>query len=93
VIASLTGDGVALALASAALATHCWLAHGNDAQRYHRELTRLLAGQMRLASLIHAVCRMPAAQSLVVQACRAFPAAMRLAARATRSTLTMADAG
>ena len=43
VIASLTGDGVALALASAALASHIWLTRGNAAGAYHSAWARRLA--------------------------------------------------
>jgi flavin-dependent dehydrogenase len=84
VIASLTGDGVALALTSASLAARTWLEHGNAAARYHRCLASRLAGQMRLASAIHRLCLAPSAQPWLVAACRLCPGAMRLAAVWTR---------
>jgi menaquinone-9 beta-reductase len=84
VIASLTGDGVALALASAAQASGMWLAQGNAAASYHRAWARQLAPQMRLAALIHRACRAPIAQPWLLGACRAWPGIMRLAASRTR---------
>jgi flavin-dependent dehydrogenase len=84
VIASLTGDGVALALASATLASRIWLAHGNAAGAYHLAWARHLASQMRLSSLIHRVCLAPAAQPWLLLLCRSWPRAMRLAASRTR---------
>ncbi len=65
VIASLTGDGVALALGSGLLATRVWLAGGASAH-YHRHLARGLSSQMRLASVIHRLCR----AQLVAALCR-----------------------
>lgn len=85
VIASLTGDGVALALASASLATRTWLSEGNAAASYHRRLTRGSAQQMRVASLIHSVSRAGLAQPWLLRACRTWPGAMRLAASWTRA--------
>ena len=84
VIASLTGDGVALALASATLASRTWLAQGNAAGAYHRAWARRLAPQMRLSSLIHRACLAPAAQPWLLRVCRSWPQVMRLAASRTR---------
>jgi flavin-dependent dehydrogenase len=84
VIASLTGDGVALALASAALASRIWLAQGNAAGAYHSAWARRLAPQMRLASLIHRACLSPSAQPWLMLLCRSWPRVMRLAASRTR---------
>ncbi len=84
VIASLTGDGVALALASATLATETWLVVGNATVAYHHAWARRVARQMRLASLIHHVCLAPAAQPWVLRACRAWPRVLGLAASHTR---------
>ena len=64
-IASLTGDGVALALASGSLAARTWLAGGSDAH-YHRRLADGLSRQMRLASAIHRLCLAPVPQPWVV---------------------------
>ncbi len=83
VIASLTGDGVALALASAAEAARTWL-HGGDAVAYHRRRAGRLARQMRLATAIHRLCLSRPAQRWLVAACRLCPEAIRLAANWTR---------
>ena len=84
VIASLTGDGVALALASATLASNILLAHGNAAGAYHLAWARRVAPQMRLSSLIHRACLVSAAQPWLLLLCRCWPRAMRLAASRTR---------
>lgn len=84
VIGSLTGDGVALALASATLASRIWLAHGNAAATYHRRLAARLSRQMRLASAIHRLCLSPAAQPWLLHACRIWPVALRAAGTWTR---------
>jgi flavin-dependent dehydrogenase len=84
VIASLTGDGVALAVASASMAVRTWLEHGNAAAAYHRRLAARLSRQMHLASAIHRLCLAPSAQPWLIQVCRRWPPAMRLAASLTR---------
>ena len=84
VIASLTGDGVALALASAALASHIWLTRGNAAGAYHSAWARRLVPQMRLASILHGACLSPSAQPWLMHLCRSWPQVMRLAASLTR---------
>jgi flavin-dependent dehydrogenase len=85
VIASLTGDGVALALASAGLATRIWLGQGNAAPTYHRSWVRRVSAQMRRATLVHSACLSPAAQPWLLRTCRLWPGAMRLAASWTRT--------
>jgi menaquinone-9 beta-reductase len=84
VIASLTGDGVALALASATLASRIWLAQGNAACAYHLAWARRTAPQIRLSSLIHRACLASAAQPWLLLLCRSWPRAMQLAASRTR---------
>jgi menaquinone-9 beta-reductase len=84
VIASLTGDGVALALASATLASRIWLAQGNAAGAYHLAWARRMAPQMRLSSFIHRACLAPSAQPWLLRLCRSWPQIMRLAASRTR---------
>jgi flavin-dependent dehydrogenase len=84
VIASLTGDGVALALASATLASRRWLGYGNAAGAYHLAWARRMAAQMRLSSLIHRACLAPSAQPWLLRLCRSWPQIMRLAASRTR---------
>lgn len=83
VIPSLTGDGVAIALHTAALAVEVWRGGGN-AVTYHRLLAHRLRRQMRIAGLIHSVCGSRALQPLLAAAAYACPAAMVLAARRTR---------
>jgi flavin-dependent dehydrogenase len=84
VIASLTGDGVALALASGSLAARTWIAAGSSAC-YHRSLAAGLSPQMRVGSAIHRLCLAPGLQPWVAAACKLWPGAMRLAATATRA--------
>jgi flavin-dependent dehydrogenase len=84
VIASLTGDGVALALASGSLAALSWRA-GSGAQHYHRHLAAGLARQMQLASAVHRLCLTPTLQPWAAIACRLWPGAIRLVAAATRA--------
>jgi flavin-dependent dehydrogenase len=83
VIASFTGDGVALALGSAMLAAETWLTRGNAAA-YHRAWAGQLRRQMRIASVLHRACLTPIAQPWLLRACRAFPDVIRLAASFTR---------
>ena len=84
VIASLTGDGVALALASASLAAQTWLQRGDTAQVYQQRLVRVRSRQMRLASLLHRLSLDSTVQPWLLRTCRAWPGAMRLAASWTR---------
>lgn len=84
VIASLTGDGVALALASATLGVEMFVRHGNAATAYHRAWQRRVARQMRTAGWLHRACLTPAMQPSVLAACRLSPGIMRTAASWTR---------
>jgi menaquinone-9 beta-reductase len=83
VVPSLTGDGIAIALHSAMVATSIWL-HGGDAADYHARFARQARAPMRFASLIHVACRAPAAQSIVAAFCRAWPGTLGLAAALSR---------
>ena len=85
VIASLTGDGVALALTSGSLAAQTWLA-GRTGAHYHERLAAGVARQMRFASAIHAACLKPAVQPWLTAGCRLWPRAIQMAAAATRVT-------
>ena len=84
VIASLTGDGVALALASGSLAARTWLA-GGSGTHYHDRLAAGLSRQMRVASAVHRLCLNPALQPWVAAICGLWPGAIRLVATATRA--------
>jgi flavin-dependent dehydrogenase len=83
VIPSLAGDGVAIALASGTLAARTWLRR-EGAAVYGRLLQRCIHRQLRLASLLHRGCTLPALQPLVVALAWARPGIMRLVASATR---------
>jgi flavin-dependent dehydrogenase len=83
VIASLTGDGMAIALHSGQRAAETWLA-GGDAAAYQAALIRTLAPQMRIASLLHRACTSNLMQAAAVTIASAFPPLLRLAATRTR---------
>ncbi len=83
VIASLTGDGIAIALHSGAAAAQAWLA-GADSAAYHRALTRTLGSPMRLAGLLHHACMSGPLQPAVILGAALFPALLRHAASRTR---------
>ncbi len=83
VIPSLTGDGVALALHTAARAAAAWQG-GRSAGEHHAALRRELAGQMRLAGWVHLACLAAPVQGALVGVCRHAPIVMRLAASLTR---------
>ena len=84
VVGSLTGDGVAQALASGRLAAQAWLRSASAAE-YHRQINDLAKRQMQLATALHRACLAGPWQSLIVRLCRAWPAGLRLAAAATRA--------
>jgi menaquinone-9 beta-reductase len=83
VIPSLTGDGMAIALHSGRHAAEAWLA-GADAAPYQRDLARILAPQMRLASLLHRAGMVRLTQAAAIPALRLFPGLLRHAASRTR---------
>jgi len=83
VIPSLTGDGIAIALHSGALAARSWHL-GEDAHAYHRRLASDLGGQMRLAGLLHRAAMLALFQSTTIRVADRFPALLRQAARGTR---------
>lgn len=84
VVGSLTGDGVAQALASGVLAASAWM-RGNSAAEYHGMLRALAGRQMRLGSAMHRVCLAGPLQSAIVRLCQALPVVPRLVAAATRA--------
>jgi menaquinone-9 beta-reductase len=83
VVPSLAGDGMAIALQSAMVATSTWLQGGN-ATDYHARFTRQASAPLRFASLIHFACLTPAVQPVVAAVCRAWPATLGLAASLSR---------
>lgn len=83
VIPSLTGNGVAIALASGTLAARTWL-RGDGAAVYERLLQHRIHRPLRLASRVHTGCTSPALQPLVAALARTWPGIMGLVAAATR---------
>jgi menaquinone-9 beta-reductase len=83
VIASLTGDGIAIALHSGQHAAEAWLG-GIDPGSYQRGLSSALALQMRLAGLLHHGGLNRRTQAVAVPVLRLFPGLLRQAARRTR---------
>jgi menaquinone-9 beta-reductase len=86
VIPSLTGDGVALAMASATLAARTWLQGGSSTQ-YYQHLAIRLSSQMRLARGIHWMCTSQLLQPWAVVVGQAWPAAVRFVSNWTRSEI------
>ncbi len=83
VIPSFSGDGMAIALHSAARAAEFILA-GCSAHDYHRRLRADVAGQIRRGMLIQMMFNTPFAGPLMAGAARLFPAILPLAASLTR---------
>ena len=83
VIASLTGEGVGLALASGTLAARSWLT-GESGPQYHRRLATALSRRLRMASLVHRLCLESFAQPTIAAFCSFWPGLMRFAVMATR---------
>jgi flavin-dependent dehydrogenase len=84
VIASLAGDGVALALASGMLGARSWM-QGRSATEYHRNLAGGVSWQLRRASLIHRLCLAPVLQPWVVALGRLWPQIVQFSATSTRA--------
>jgi len=85
VIASFTGDGMAIALHSASRAATALL-RGEGAASYHKGLARDLTKQIGRADLLYRLAERPAAQRVLLAGARIWPGALALAARATRVT-------
>ncbi len=83
VIPSFAGDGMAMALHGAAVASACFAA-GQPAGVYHRRLRRDLAAPIARAGRCYRFGRHPAGQAVLVQAAARLPGLLRLAARLTR---------
>lgn len=84
VIPSFTGDGMAMALRSAALATQA-LAAGRPPAAFHAEATAAFAPSMRLAGLVARLAATVPLQAPLVAACRLLPALASGVAAATRA--------
>nr|WP_294509152.1 NAD(P)-binding protein [uncultured Rhodopila sp.] len=83
VIASLTGDGMAIAAHSGRAAAEAWLS-GVDSATYQRALLRTLAPQMRLAGWLHHASMSSLTQAAALLAASWFPGLLRQAATRTR---------
>jgi flavin-dependent dehydrogenase len=83
VIHSFTGDGMSIALHSAALAARFALC-GQNAGAYHRQLAADVAGQLRRATLMQAALRAPGLGPVLFAAAQIFPAVLAAAAALTR---------
>jgi flavin-dependent dehydrogenase len=83
VIPSFTGDGMAMALHSAALAVNCHL-DGRRPEDYHRLLRRDVTGPIVRAGALYRAGRSATGQAMLMAALRAWPGLLRLAAAATR---------
>jgi flavin-dependent dehydrogenase len=83
VIPSFAGDGMAIALHSAALAARSFLA-GQSATRYHRDIQADISGQIGRASALYRISRSGAGQRALFGLASLWPRALQLAAQATR---------
>ena len=83
VIPSYTGEGISIALHSAALATQMFLA-GNNPADYQRTLRAQLGRSMALATWLSRLAVMPAGRNSALLAFSLFPYAMRWIAASTR---------
>jgi flavin-dependent dehydrogenase len=83
VIQSFTGDGMSIALHSAALAARYYLT-GESSAAYHRKLARDISGQIKRASALYSMINAPAVQPILFAIARACPASLAIAARLTR---------
>jgi flavin-dependent dehydrogenase len=80
---SFAGDGMSIALHSAALATRAYLAD-DRADTYHHHMRRDLAGQFAWGRMLSRVIGTKAGRSLLLGAAAALPAVMPALARRTR---------
>lgn len=83
VIPSFTGDGMAIALHSAARATEAIRA-GTAARTYHATLRRDIAGQIRRASALYRITTWSPTRHALLATARTFPNLLSLAVRYTR---------
>jgi flavin-dependent dehydrogenase len=83
VIPSFTGDGMAIALHSAAAAVDCYL-KGNTAAVYHRQLSADISWQIKRASLLYRLASANHTQAMFFNLAVAFPQALGRAASLTR---------
>jgi menaquinone-9 beta-reductase len=93
VIHSFTGDGMSIALHSAALAVEYYL-KGQTSLAYHRRLSRDIRGQINRAGALYGLINHASVQAGLFGLARLWPAGLRIAANFTRVPLqAMADQG
>ena len=83
VIPSFTGDGISMALHSAAQSAASLLG-GESAFSYHRRMHRQLAAQMRVAGRLYAIGKSRIGQGAMLRAAQLWPGVLQVVARATR---------
>lgn len=83
VIPSFAGDGMAIALHSAAVATAVHLS-GQDSAHYQRRIANDIARQIGRAHRLYRLARRPPGQAAMMAAARFWPGLLRRAALATR---------
>jgi len=83
VIPSFSGDGMAIALHSAALAAQSYLC-GSGPREYHRRIRTDVAAQVARASALYRFGRSAPGQRMLIPIARAWPKGLRLAAAFTR---------
>ncbi len=83
VIPSFSGDGMALSMHSAALASRLYL-EGRSAEHYHRALARDVSGPINRAMLLYRLGGKDPGQSWILRATSLLPSLLRVAARYTR---------
>jgi hypothetical protein len=83
VIPSFTGDGMSIALHSAAVAAAVFLS-GGTAAAYHRRIRRDIAGQIGRAGTLYRVGSAPSLQPALMRLAAVWPGGLRLAASVTR---------
>jgi len=84
VIPSFAGDGIAIALHTARVAAATYLARGNAASEFHRQVSEDIAGQIRLASILYGFSTLALGRAALVMLGQAFPGTMRSIASRTR---------
>jgi len=90
VIASLTGDGVAIAMLSGFWAARAWY-DGRGHSGYHADIHLRLRPRVRIASALQSLATTTIAQPALMLAMWAFPGLMRLSATLTRVARTDRD--
>jgi flavin-dependent dehydrogenase len=83
VIQSFTGDGMSIALHSAALAVQAVL-NKQDGSSFHRRLARDVRGQIKRADILYALLNNPATQAGLFKISSLWPKSLSIAAQFTR---------